>query len=80
MCMRRTSTPDDIDDSDVYVISDAGKQGNKNLLLNSLVNRENKPVKKTVRTLTLILGEESLLTGGDKKGTAQSTKCSRGTW
>ena len=69
LCLRRTSTPDDIDDSDVYVISDAGKQGNTNLLLNSLQDRAGKSInKKNVRAMTLILSEDSLMTGGDKKG------------
>ena len=36
--MARTERPDDFDDSDIYIVSDAGRAGNKSLVLNSFTN------------------------------------------
>ena len=58
-----------MDDSDIYVISDAGKSGNKSALVNSLQDRSGKSItKKHVRQVTLILAEDSLTNIGDKRG------------
>ena len=36
--MARTERPDDFDDSDIYIVNDAGRAGNKSLVLNSFTN------------------------------------------
>ena len=38
MAMNRTEMTDDLDESDVYVVNDAGRSGNKTVILNSFTN------------------------------------------
>ena len=38
LMMQRRDSPDDLDDGDVYVLNDAGRAGNKSVLLNAFTN------------------------------------------
>ena len=68
LCLMRTTTPADLDDSDIYVLSDAGRPGNKMVLLNSFVDASGKVIsKKSVRPVSLILSEDSLAACSEKQ-------------
>jgi hypothetical protein len=68
LSLMRTTTPGDLDDSDIYVVSDAGRSGNKTVLLNAFVDTSGKVIsKKSVRAVSLILSEDSLAACSEKQ-------------
>ncbi len=38
VAMNRTETPEDLDETDVYIVNDAGRSGNKSAILNAFTN------------------------------------------
>ena len=68
LVIARTETPTELADGDIYVVNDAGRGGNKSLLMNSFISMSTGSViaKKAIRPITLCIAEDSITARLDK--------------